>query len=148
MKRKMLDRDDCGENGDKPRPGGNRPKKPRIMETETDASTTRAGTGTGTEQSQGKDKRIDLTPKSILFVPRSARGELVARLREGEKKLWPVLQNRIKIVEQGGKTLRSVLLKKNPWDSTTCGRTRCRLCKDGQTSSSYCKVRSVIYENR
>ena len=53
-------------------------------------------------------------PKSIMFIPRSNKGELIMRLRQGEKKLSNIINNRIQFVERGGTRLNSVLVKKNP----------------------------------
>ena len=61
-------------------------------------------------------KPAKLEPRSIMFVPRTNRGELLNRLRMGEQKLGDIIGNKIKMVERGGLKLSAVLIKKkNQW---------------------------------
>ena len=86
-------------------------------------------------------------PRSVLFVPRTNRGELLARLRLGEAKLAEILDSTVKMVERGGLSLSATLVQKNPWGHVGCGRPGCNLCAVTE-SNSYCRTRSVVYENR
>ena len=86
-------------------------------------------------------------PKSILFVPRRNKGELITRLRLGQKKLFNIINNRIQFVERGGTRLNSVLVKKNPWEDHSCERVKCRICP-GTEGASKCRKRSVLYQNK
>ena len=100
------------------------------------------------QQDQGSQgNQAKTLPRSILFVPRTSKGELLTRLRLGESKLAELLGSKVKMVERGGVRLANTLVQKNPWGHEGCGRPECRLCAVSE-SNSFCRTRSVVYENR
>ena len=82
---------------------------------------------------------------SVLFVPQTVGGELARRLKAAEEELSVLLKDKVKIVEQTGKTLKSVLVKADPSSAASCGRDKCVICLDEKQRGT-CKVRSVTYQ--
>ena len=68
---------------------------------------------------------------TVLFVEQTPGSVYAARLRETEEKLATITNFRVKVVEKSGTTLRSVLVKSNPWAGGKCGRRRCLPCEAG-----------------
>ena len=59
---------------------------------------------------------------SVLFKEKTPGGIYAARLIETEEKLALISNFRVKVVEKSGTTLRSVLVKSDPWAGGKCGR--------------------------
>ena len=93
------------------------------------------------ENRENKEQEIS----TVLFVPQTERGELANRLRAVEKELSKLCGDRVKIVEKAGMSLKSVLVKPNPWANMHCGRRECLPCGDVK-SQGMCKFRSITYE--
>ena len=89
----------------------------------------------GENQPQDKMRPPKNQIRSILFVPRTNRGELLTRLRLGENKLAELLGSRVKLVERGGLKLSATLTQKNPWGDAGCGRGGCKLCEESDSNS-------------
>ena len=94
---------------------------------------------------ENKDNKKEQEIATVLFVPQTERGELANRLRAVEKELSKLCGNRVKIVEKAGMSLKSVLVKPNPWANIHCGRQQCLPCAD-EKSQGMCKFRSITYE--
>ena len=73
-------------------------------------------------------------------------GGLATPIRKLETKLNAVGTRRVKIIEEGGLTLESILVKKNPLGDSKCADASCNICTY-QGSKGNCKMRSVIYTN-
>ena len=69
---------------------------------------------------------------SVLFMEQTPGGVYAARLRETEKKLAPITNFRVKVVEKSGTTLKSILMKSDPWA--------------GGVESSKCRKRNILKE--
>ena len=54
---------------------------------------------------------------------------------------------RVKILEQAGSKLKSVLTRGDPWASQPCHRSTCSTCQGDERSWGSCKVRNVVYQN-
>ena len=88
-----------------------------------------------------------LTPVTVLFVPQTPQGALANKLKEKEAWLSMMQQEKTKIVERSGTTIRQLLIRSNPWGQGHCGRPEgecppCDMC-DGKQR---CQQRSVLYE--
>ena len=83
--------------------------------------------------------------KSVLFVPRTERGELLRRLREEETKLADITGYRVKLVERSGTQLSRILCQKNPWAGQDCGRADCLVCGDSEVGGGDCRRRNITY---
>ena len=59
--------------------------------------------------------------------------------------MTPIINFRVKIVEKSGTTLKSVLVRSDPWAGGKCGRKRCLPCKEGVENSKFRK-RNILYE--
>ena len=53
---------------------------------------------------------------------------------------------KVKIVEEGGKTIGDILIKKNPLTSSKCERYDCQVCPF-EKSKGGCNRRSILYSN-
>ena len=81
---------------------------------------------------------------SVLFIPYTVGGELARRLKAAEADLSKLLKDKVKIVEQTGQTMTSLLTKADP-STASCGREKCVVCKD-EKQRGKCKARSVTYQ--
>ena len=81
----------------------------------------------------------------VLFVQQTVGGELARRLKAAEEDLSILLKDKVKIVEQTGRTIKSVLVKADPSSAASCGRDKCVICLDEKQHGT-CKVRSVTYQ--
>ena len=77
-------------------------------------------------------KKSDIPYRSVLFVPSTPGSTLANSIRELEKENRQGRQSRIRVVEQSGTTVRDMLARNYPWDSTACEDPQCFPC----TSSS------------
>ena len=82
-------------------------------------------------------------PSTGLFVLCSPGGILARKLkgveaRDAEDRGW-----RVKIIENGGNTLRSQTCKSNPWSGKTCERQNCFPCQAEKGGD--CRKRNVGY---
>ena len=99
------------------------------------------------KQKDGKNKRVGLT--SILFVEQTRNGQYAAKLREKEEYLADVTGYKVKVVEKAGNTLKSLLVRSDPFAGGKCGRYKCLPCKAGLKDSKYnkCNKRNILYES-
>ena len=81
--------------------------------------------------------------KSLLMVPPTPGGVLVKDLTEREKELNKSGTERMKIVESGGIQVKSLLVSKNPFKSTTCTQKWCPLCKKSDMIDSNYEKKNV-----
>ena len=92
------------------------------------------------------NKKKEIKPATVLFVPRTPAGELARRLREAEMKISNLTGDRIKIVEKAGLKVESRIHKSNPWSGGDCKRKDCLLCKQGKEGTSGdCRRRNILY---
>ena len=96
------------------------------------------------KKKEAQRKATSLT--SVLFVEQTPGGMYAARLRETEEKLTPIINFRVKIVEKSGTTLKSVLVRSDPWAGGKCGRKRCLPCEAG-VDNSKCRKINILYES-
>ena len=67
--------------------------------------------------------------------------EVEGRLARLGSKLMP----RLKLVEQGGMMLKSMLTNSDPWRVAPCGHPQCTTCRGDNLGT--CRTRSVVYKN-
>ena len=81
-----------------------------------------------------------------IFIPRPHQGGLCKIIKQIESDLNQVGLRRVKVVEEGGQTLSSQLVRSNPLGDKTCRRENCQVClfKGGK---GQCKLRSACYVN-
>ena len=84
-----------------------------------------------------------------LFVPRTQEGRLITKLREVQEslnKLGTRAMPKIKLVEEGGVMIKSLLVRSDPWKDIACTDTQCSTCQPGEDAKpGKCRVRSVVY---
>ena len=80
-----------------------------------------------------------------ILVPSTPDGELAAILRkvvQAEKN--PDMK--FKIIETGGRTVKSLLQRSNPTATAGCSAGECIACKGGRGSGGQCRRNNVTYE--
>ena len=81
---------------------------------------------------------------AVLTVPRSHDGQLVKKLRETENKLRAVSTTKVKINERVVTTMKTLLVKSNPWVGSNCPRFNYLPCRaDGKKYD--CRRRNLVY---
>ena len=65
---------------------------------------------------------------------------------ETEEKLAAITGFRVKIVEKSRTTLKSILVRSDPWAEGKCGSRKCLPCETG-VKNSKCRKRNVLYES-
>ena len=103
------------------------------------------------ERIEGTDTtrpREELRVTSVLFVEQSKRGTLASKMRETLRRLEPLLGFRMKVVENAGTSLGTLLSNRDPWAGTRCGRESCFPCKQKTERIEDCKKANILYESR
>ena len=67
---------------------------------------------------------------SVVFIPATPGGILAKQMREREEILGKDSKFRLKIVEKGGKKMKDLLVKKDPFPSLPCEESFCPLCHE------------------
>ena len=67
---------------------------------------------------------------SVVFIPATPGGVLAKQMREREEMIGKHSKFRIKIVEKGGKKLKDLLIKKDPFPSLPCSESFCPFCHE------------------
>ena len=76
----------------------------------------------------GTQKNLYDRPCAVMFIERTREGRLVKALRQREDEWTMLLGRRIKYVERSGEQLRNILVQKDPWKGSDCGRVDCHVC--------------------
>jgi hypothetical protein len=113
---------------------------------------------TGEErESQKEEKKGDLQSKegwyrkggytSILWIPATPEGELMENIKEELAKSKGPAETKIKLVQRGGVSTASSLVKSNPFVRKNCGRRECVNCRQGgeQGSEGKCYKSGIGY---
>ena len=69
---------------------------------------------------------------------------VLGEMRKVETHLNRISKKRVKLVEEGGTTLESILVKSNPLGEAKCTRETCQICRF-EKSRGGCQKRSVLY---
>ena len=102
----------------------------------------------------GQQKPADVIPnqariESVMFVPHTPGGELARQLQKVEDSFSSMHNiGRVKIVERGGRRLKDILGKKDPWAPASCLRSDCMMCQSAskkKDSVKTCHKESVVY---
>ena len=88
--------------------------------------------------------------KAVITVPHTHCGLLASLMRQKEEELFRLTGYRLKITERVGPSLKSQLVRSDPWAGRDCDRENCLLCiskiKSGEKSNQSCKKRNAVYE--
>ena len=82
---------------------------------------------------------------TCLFVSQTPNGELAKKLQQAENKIAKFTGERVRICERGGRTIREILHKSNPWSGGPCGRRNCLPCINGDGKQD-CFVKNCVYD--
>ena len=81
-----------------------------------------------------------------MFVPWTAKGKLVSRMKEEEDRLSELTNFRIKFQEEGGTPLW-LMFPTSLVEGMDCGRDGCRTCKQNDEKKVDCFARSTVYQS-
>ena len=91
-------------------------------------------------------KNSKIQYKSVLFVTPTPGGTLAKELRQREEELNRHSDERVKIVEKGGRNIESLLAKKDPFMKENCTEKLCPLCNNGDGKLDIaCNTNNVGY---
>ena len=96
-----------------------------------------------TEKKSKQSEEIETV--TVIFVSQTPNGELAKRLQKAENKIAKFTGERVRICERGGKTIREILHKSNPWSGGNCGRRNCLPCVNGDGKQD-CFVKNCVYD--
>ena len=104
-----------------------------------------SGNKTPPRRSLVKTSQPDLR-KTVTYytIPRTHDGALARQISRTEMELRVVCKTRVKIIECVGSTLKSILVKSNPWKALNCPRLDCLPCKQDDKKFS-CTRRNCTY---
>jgi hypothetical protein len=80
---------------------------------------------------------------SVIFVPHTPGGKLAKTMRNTMERIMGGQRGGMKIVEQVGMSVASMLQKSDPWKEKSCQRAECVVCKHGGQGD--CGKESVRY---
>ena len=120
---------------------------PSITRTDgTRGGPTGASSTARSDVKSGKTNQVTLPRISApLFVPASRDGKIAEVLKKEEERLAEITGWRYRVVEQGGKQLRSLLTKSNIYSKEKCERESCMACID-MGKPFDCRRRGAVYE--
>ena len=99
--------------------------------------------GCGGRKSRQNNKD-EIPTVSVLFCPQTPGGQLAKRLQKVENRIAKIVGERIKVVECGGRMIKSILHKSNPWKGGNCGNKDCLPCVNGDGTQN-CYQRNCTY---
>ena len=92
-------------------------------------------------------EKNEIEYKSVLFVPVTKGGILAKELKKREEEINKNSEERIKIIEGGGKKMKDILVVKNPFPTTSCEMRKCLLCKNVSNQIKFsCTSNNVGYK--
>ena len=89
--------------------------------------------------------KVDERVAAVLFVPQTPQGELARCVREQVDTMAPSFGWKYRVVEKAGATLKSKLVKSNPWALDMCRQVDCNPCCMSSKKIE-CKKRNLVYE--
>ena len=87
-------------------------------------------------------------PYMVMFVPRTANGALIAKLRAAESTMSQIMSYKVRLVEESGTQLKELLHNSNPHSKEDCTRYKCIPCiqkRGGNEEIGPCKARGILY---
>ena len=96
------------------------------------------------KRSKGEEEEKKI--EAVMFVPSTPGGVLAKMLQQTDDRLAKETgQKKIKMVERGGATLKSILSRLNPWGKEGCTRSDCFPCKGEKGKGGNCQAESCVY---
>ena len=94
-------------------------------------------------------KSIEKSTKviSVMFVQKTPGSLLANKLKEADRKLSEITEDRVRITERAGLKLRSILHKSDPWAGQKCSDLKCLICTNPNNKTFGCSRRNVVYKS-
>ena len=94
-----------------------------------------------------KDGKIRMKATTVIFLPSTKGGILLAKMRQNELMMYLLTGFKISYSEAGGIKLGR-LFTPNLSKGLPCGRTKCQPCGMSQSGKAQnCKARNILYES-
>ena len=97
-----------------------------------------------TQKKKTQRGNVEIPTVSVLFCPQTPGGQLAKNLQKVENRIAKIIGERIKIVERGGRMIKDILHKSNPWKGGKCQNKDCLVCVNGDGSQD-CYQRNCTY---
>ena len=94
----------------------------------------------------GSNRKESLIASTVMFVQWTAKGRLIARMKEEEERLAQMTNFKVKYQEQGGTPLWMMFSTKLG-EGLDCGRDGCYTCKQDDEGKVDCFASSVVYQS-
>ena len=96
------------------------------------------------EKKRGREEESDI--EAVMFVPHTPGGLLAKLLQEEDDRFRKGTgMKRIKMVERGGRTVKDIVSKTNPWAGDGCERDDCLPCMGERGSGGNCQQENIVY---
>ena len=89
-------------------------------------------------------QKVEVPTVSVLFCPQTPGGQLARNIQKVENRIAKIVGERIKVVERGGRMIKDILHKSNPWKGGRCQSKDCLPCVNGDGSQD-CYQRNSTY---
>ena len=91
----------------------------------------------------------NITLSAPIFIPRTPGGTLAQKIRKVEEGYNKVSKRRVKLVEEGGSTIKQLLFHPDTWEMRDCHRENCPGCKHpgggGELLQEICELQKCLY---
>ena len=82
---------------------------------------------------------------TVINILRTHDGNMARMISEAERKLRAICSTKVKVIESVGPTLKSMLVRSNPWANLNCPRDNCLPCNSTENKKFNCTRRSITY---
>ena len=102
-----------------------KPNNSHAPASETPRTKPTTGPGHGHRRTTPPNSRIE----GIMFVPHTPGGALAKALQSEDDRYSSLYKTaRVRIIERGGRKIKDILGRKDPWAPKTCARLDCMIC--------------------
>ena len=117
----------------------------KRTESEEERKRQRASNNKGREEEELKVERTMKT-ETVIFIPYTPGSVLKREIQKWENKFCKTMKvDRVKFEEVGGRKVKQMVMRNNPWGDIECGRKECVMCEK-EESRGKCRKEGVIYE--
>ena len=80
-----------------------------------------------------------------MFVSQTPGGKLAKLLQKVEEKISKLTNERVRMVERAGRSVKQLLVRSNPWAGGVCDRDKCLPCI-GSDGKQDCRSKNIVYD--
>ena len=82
---------------------------------------------------------------TVMFVSQTPGGKLAKLLQKVEEKISKLTNERVRMVERAGRSVKQLLVRSNPWAGGVCDRDKCLPCI-GSDGKQDCRSKNIVYD--